>query len=269
MILTIVTINKDNSEGLRKTMLSVLKQTFADFEYIIIDGNSSDNSVGTIEGLLKNQHGSFNWISENDSGVYNAMNKGIKMAKGDYLLFLNSGDVFVDENCLYKVFDNKPTADIINARCNVVDGDNIVWTSPFLPRITLKTLYNVGLPHQSTFIKRDLFNRFGRYIEDYKYNSDIAFWYRAIIFGGATTEGLDIIITNYDQNGISSVYSKSDRYLNEMNEILGEGILPRIIPDYEEEKEYHCKMREYEWINSSPLSRFILKILRKIHKLTR
>lgn len=267
MILSIITVNKNNSYGLRKTMLSVVQQSFSDFEYIIIDGNSSDNSVDVIKELLANSHFQSNWVSENDSGIYNAMNKGIKVAKGDYLLFLNSGDSFTDNDCLQKAFENRPESDIINARCNIVDSNNnIVWTSPYLPTITLKTLYSIGLPHQSTFIKRELFDRYGLYREDFRYNADIAFWYKAILFGGATTTPLDLVITNYDQNGISSTESKTKRYLEEMDIIFNEGILPRVIPDYKEEREYRETMKEFEWIVSSPKTRRFLGFLRKIFK---
>ena len=266
MILSIITVNKNNAEGLRKTILSVVCQTFPDFEYIIVDGNSSDSSVEIINDYVKQCSFPVSWVSENDSGIYDAMNKGIKMSHGDYLLFLNSGDTFVDEECVKRIFEKTPTCDIINARCNVVDGDKTKWTSPFLPIITLKTLYTIGLPHQSTFIKRELFERFGYYKDSYRYNADIAFWYKAILFGNATTVASDIIITNYDSHGISSVESKTERYAKEMSEILSEGILPRVIPDYEEEKEYRIMMREFEWIVSSPFTRFFLKVLKKIHK---
>jgi glycosyltransferase involved in cell wall biosynthesis len=266
MTLTIITINKNNAGGLRKTMRSVFQQSFADIEYIIVDGLSSDTSVDVIKELINSCPFDNTWISEADTGVYNAMNKGIRMAHGDYLLFLNSGDTFVDGDCVKRVFDYKPAAEIINARCNVVDGDTIVWISPFLPNITLKTLYTVGLPHQSTFIKRDLFKRYGLYDESFRYNADIAFWYKSIIFGDATSIAIDTVITNYDNHGISSVESNSERYAEEMRTILREGILPHVIPDYEEDKKYRDTMREFEWLVSFPVIRSFLRGLRRILK---
>ena len=264
MNLSVITINKNNADGLRKTILSVIQQKYTDFEYIVIDGKSSDESVAVAVELLNNCSIPTSLISENDSGIYNAMNKGIDMSHGDYLLFLNSGDTFVDNHCLQKVFEKNHTSDIINARCNVTDGDSIIWTSPYLPKITLKTLYTVGIPHQSTFIKRDLFMQYGYYREDFKYNSDIAFWYRTILFGNASTSALDLIVTNYDNKGVSSTNSKTESYIREMNEILSEGVLPRVIPDYEEEKEYRKTMKEFEWLVTSPALRSILRLIHRI-----
>ena len=100
MKLTIITINYNNASGLQKTMESVLAQTCKDFEHLIIDGASTDDSVNVIENYgLQIAHTaiSFQWLSEPDKGIYNAMNKGIRMAQGEYIHFLNSGDWLVDE----------------------------------------------------------------------------------------------------------------------------------------------------------------------------
>ena len=122
--LSIITINYNNAKGLRQTMSSVLEQSFADYEYIVIDGGSSDGSVQIIEefenqfkssnaGSDLNHRLSFQWISESDNGIYNAMNKGIALAKGDYCFFLNSGDYLVSKTVLESVFSENPTEDII------------------------------------------------------------------------------------------------------------------------------------------------------------
>ena len=269
MKVSVITINKNNAEGLRRTILSVISQSFKDFEYIIVDGNSSDNSVSTIQELLPDSSVQTSWISEDDKGIYNAMNKGIAMSKGEYLLFLNSGDSFTNNDCLQLVFATFPTADIVNARCNVVNGNSIVWTSPYLPNVTLGVLYNVGIPHQSTFIKKSLFDTFGQYREDFRYNSDIAFWYKTILFGGVSTCAIDLIITNYDQNGISSIGASSEQYQAEKSIIINEGILPRVIPDYDSWNEYKKKMREFEWLERSSVMRNILRFIRKITQLNK
>lgn len=263
MKLSIITINLNNRNGLQKTMESVFAQTFKDFEYIVIDGGSTDGSRELIE--MYSDHFSY-WVSEPDSGVYNAMNKGIREAKGDYLLFLNSGDFLVEKDVLGKVFGRELSADIVNARCNVSDKGKVVWTSPYLPHVTLKTLCSVGLPHQSTFIKKDMFDRFGLYREDFRYNSDIAFWYKAIVFGDATTHGIDIITTDYDQNGMSSSQSESETYKKEMQEILSEGFLPRVMPDYEQWVKEQAMFQKYEWIESHPLLQRILSFYYKVCK---
>ena len=119
--LSIITINRNNAAGLRKTIESVVSQTYTDFEYIIIDGASTDGSVEVIkeyaeatlpcgEGLGERLY----WVSEPDKGIYNAMNKGILKAQGEYLLFLNSGDWLVDKDVIKSFIDLNIINDIVN-----------------------------------------------------------------------------------------------------------------------------------------------------------
>jgi acetyltransferase-like isoleucine patch superfamily enzyme len=139
MKLSIITINRNNAAGLRKTIESVVSQTYTDFEYIIIDGASTDDSVNIIkeyaeatlpcgEGLGERLY----WVSEPDKGIYNAMNKGILKANGEYCLFLNSGDWLYDNDVLNDVFSISPTEDIvygndvfIGANVTILDGVTI------------------------------------------------------------------------------------------------------------------------------------------------
>src|SRR6478735_1115877 len=95
--LSIITINYNNLQGLQKTIESVVSQSFKDFEYIIIDGGSTDGSKVLIE---KYSESITYWVSEKDNGIYPAMNKGIQVANGEYLLFLNSGDWFYENTTL-------------------------------------------------------------------------------------------------------------------------------------------------------------------------
>ena len=96
MKLSIVTINYNNAEGLRKTMESVLAQTYTEIEYIIVDGASTDGSVDVIRELATRP--TIKWVSEKDTGIYNAMNKGIRMATGEYIQILNSGDILAADD---------------------------------------------------------------------------------------------------------------------------------------------------------------------------
>ena len=182
MKLSIITINYNNAVGLKKTLDSVAIQTYTDFEHIIVDGASSDGSVEIIheyESTLTSHlsgddkvrdfvGGSsplasrLKWISEKDTGIYNAMNKGIRMSSGEYLLFLNSGDFLIAADVLEKVFENECSADILCARCNVSDNGKVIWTSNPPEKATFGTLYMVGLAHQSTFIRKSLFEQIGR-----------------------------------------------------------------------------------------------------------
>ena len=103
MKISIITINLNNVSGLENTLSSVRAQTFRDFEQIVVDGGSSDGSVDVIRA---NSDWIAQWISEPDSGIYNAMNKGVRMASGDYLLFLNSGDCLASPKVLENVFQH-------------------------------------------------------------------------------------------------------------------------------------------------------------------
>ena len=99
-LLTIITVNLNNYIGLSKTVESVIGQTFKDFEFIVIDGGSNDGSIEVIKKFARNIN---YWISESDKGIYNAMNKGIQKAQGQYSLFLNSGDSLYNSGVLQAV----------------------------------------------------------------------------------------------------------------------------------------------------------------------
>lgn len=110
MKLSIITVNLNNLEGLKKTYDSVVCQTFTDYEWLVIDGGSTDGSREFIE---QHQDKFAYWCSEPDKGIYNAMNKGIVRAKGEYLNFMNSGDCFACEETVAEVFGKNRTADIL------------------------------------------------------------------------------------------------------------------------------------------------------------
>ncbi len=174
MKLSIITVNYNNKAGLQKTIDSVVAQTWRDFEWIIIDGGSTDGSKELIEQYQ--QHFSF-WCSEPDKGVYNAMNKGIEKAQGEYLLFLNSGDALYDEHVLQNVDDLHITADIISGQVERMDNHQLLRT---YDKSILMQLYRDTLNHQGTFIKRTLFDDL-RYDESLKVVSDWKFWLETII----------------------------------------------------------------------------------------
>lgn len=267
MKLSIITINYNNAVGLKKTLDSVASQTCTDFEHIIVDGASTDGSVDEIiaysQSPIANRH-KIIWISEPDTGIYNAMNKGIKLAKGEYLLFLNSGDFLVASNILERVFAQNLDVDIINAQCNVSDNGKVIWTSPYLSKVTLKDLYFVGLPHQSTFIRRILFDKYGMYREDFRYNSDMDFWYRSIAIGNATTSGIDIVTTDYNLDGISTINAQTEAYKKEVREIFSQSFLPRVLPDYELWKEERNVYTRYSWIEEHRGLQKLLSIYYKV-----
>ena len=267
MKLSIITINYNNAEGLRKTMESVLSQTYKDFEYVVVDGVSTDSSVDIIRASALQAEGlEITWISEPDKGIYNAMNKGIRMATGEYLLFLNSGDFLISEDVLEKVFENECSADILCARCNVSDNGKVVWTSNPPEKVTFGTLYMVGLAHQSTFIRKSLFEQYGYYDESFRYNADIEFWYRTIVDNAASTQKIDVITTDYNLDGVSEKKKNDPVFMGEHKRILAKPIYQKILPDYKHYKSIIPIAQEYQWINKYS---FLRRILRYIHKVVK
>lgn len=272
MTLSIITVNLNNNDGLKKTITSVLSQSFRDFEYIIVDGASTDNSVNTIRSLIDGDEVVPSiWISEPDSGIYNAMNKGIKYSSGDYLLFLNSGDYLINNEAIFNVFKEPQTAEILCARCRVSENERIVWTSPIVPKtITLGWIYWNGIMHQSTFIKRTLFDRVGFYDESFRWLADIQFWYKAFIYNDATSQPIDVITTDYNHEGISSTTKGNVLFYNEAHWPDTQPVLRHIMPDFKDWEKDKSIAAEIGWIKQHPiLLRFLSlyrKFLNKINK---
>jgi len=242
MKLSIITINYNNASGLRKTIVSVLKQTSHDFEFIVVDGASTDGSVELIQSFdFCNLH-SFQWISETDLGIYNAMNKGIRMAKGEYIQFLNSGDTLAANDVTEKilqVIDNKEQRTKDNEGVLILYGNML---KPLQKRIhrdrgfagrqpTMLDFYAGTLNHSSAFIKRSLFETYGLYDELLRIVSDWKWFLQVIALHGVIPVYKDIDVTVFDMSGISSINSDLDKM--ERKEVL-ESILPQsVLSDYE------------------------------------
>lgn len=236
--LTIITINRNNAAGLRRTIESVVSQTYTDFEYIVIDGASTDESVEVIKEYADRIT---YWVSEPDKGIYNAMNKGILKAKGEYLLFLNSGDWLVDEHKVQIMVNNLNNEDILIANVNLVENSKI-QNNKFIGinsnksiRDSLNSLdliYGV-FPHNATFFKKILFEKNGLYDESLKIVSDWKFMIKSILFNNATTKILrNEFIVNFDVNGVSA--TERDLYNKERKSVLNEFFTPTLLKDYEE-----------------------------------
>lgn len=200
--LSVITINLNNSAGLKKTIESVVSQTFSSFEFIIIDGGSTDSSGRVIEEYSK--HFTY-WISEPDQGIYHAMNKGIKVAKGNYCLFLNSGDWLVNNTVLADVFSENPTADIIAGDVYYYDNqrNSIQWHVESPDILSAKILFQGSLPHQSTFIRRALFETIGYYNESLRIASDWLFFVEALLEKGCSYKHYQGVVSYFNMDGIS------------------------------------------------------------------
>lgn len=209
-VLSIITINYNNALGLKKTIDSVISQTFKDFEFIIIDGGSSDNSAEIIKANLNTIS---YWVSEKDNGIYHAQNKGAKKATGEYCLFLNSGDYLAETNTLEKVFHHMPSEDIVYGDLLIEDaaGKQIRGISP--NRLTSYHFMISTLWHPCTFIKRTLFDKYGYYKENYKITSDYEFFIRTVLKHKVSYKHISQFITVFNTAGIGS--SEENKQLQE------------------------------------------------------
>ncbi|KAA5548324.1 glycosyltransferase family 2 protein [Adhaeribacter rhizoryzae] len=198
--ISIITINFNNYLGLKQTIESVITQNYLNREYIIIDGGSTDNSVEVINQYSGNIDF---WVSEPDKGIYNAMNKGIARANGDYLLFLNSGDTLVDDSVLGNVAYVGFNEDIVYGGCTFIKGQE-KSLGKYPSHLTFSHFLDSSLPHPATFIKKSLFEKVGCYDENLKIVSDWKFFMEAILKYKCSYRKIDVLISNFTEDGISS-----------------------------------------------------------------
>ncbi|MFN4762865.1 glycosyltransferase family 2 protein [Gillisia sp. Q332] len=232
-LISIITVNLNDLEGLKRTMTSVFEQTFKEFEYIIIDGGSTDGSKEYIE---RHSNKIDTWVSEKDSGIYNAMNKGIKAASGEYLLFLNSGDTFYNMKVLSKVNEYvKDDWDILfgNVQLYGHSKKELNKLVIYPEKLTFSFFFSNTIIHQAAFIKRELFDEVFYYNEDLKFVSDWEFFLCAICKFNYSYKKLDFTVTNFNMNGFSSdpVNKKS---LNKERELCLKTHFPLMLEDYKE-----------------------------------
>lgn len=198
--LSIITINYNNLEGLKKTVESVVNQTWQEFEYIIIDGGSTDRSKGFIESQSDKID---YWISEPDKGIYNAMNKGILKANGEYLVFLNSGDHFFDDDVLKENIQYVENYDLIYFDLQMISATS-TKIACYPASLRFSDLYFGSLPHPATFIKKTLFEMVGLFDENLKIVSDWKFFILAVFKYHCTYIKIKGTIATFYADGISS-----------------------------------------------------------------
>ncbi len=219
--ISIITINYNNLEGLKKTIKSVKNQSYNEFEYIVIDGNSKDGSAEYIQ----NNNTLFDyWLSEPDSGVYQAMNKGIEKATGDYLLFLNSGDHFYNAKVLEKNHQEIKHSDIIYFDLQVIEGDKkFIKTYP--DRLSFSYFVEDTLPHPATFIKKEAFVKTNLYKEDFKIVSDWKFFIDAICKYNLSYKRIAKPLSTFYIGGLSSNPKNQIVKFNEKESVLNKDYL--------------------------------------------
>lgn len=199
-LISIITINRDNFEGLKRTINSVLNQTWKHFEYILIDGDSKD---GSAEYLKKRSSEVDYWVSEPDTGIYNAMNKGIKKASGDYLLFLNSGDELYSLRSLEKNYKFLTGEDIVYFDIFLVfEKETKIHNYP--DELQFSTFRDGAIGHPTTFIKSSLFSKIGFYDESLRIVADWKFFLLAIVKFSSSYKKVNNVLSKFYMDGISS-----------------------------------------------------------------
>lgn len=235
MKLSIITINRNNASGLDKTICSVAVQTFKEFEYIVIDGASTDGSVDVIR-KYEPQLAHLRWVSEPDKGIYNAMNKGLRMALGDYVQILNSADCLASGDVTEKMLSALEKAgDPSILYGNMVkcfpDGHKMVDKCFAGQEITMLGMFTGTLNHDPAYIRRELFEKYGYYDETLKIVSDWKWYLQAIILGGEKPQYVDMNVTLFDMTGISETNKELDKV--ERKQVLGQLFPKAILADYE------------------------------------
>lgn len=269
MRISIITINRNNALGLEKTMNSVSVQTYKDFEYVVIDGASTDNSVEVIKAH-ETKFSHLRWVSESDKGIYNAMNKGLRKATGDYIQILNSGDVLASDDVIERMLravDEAGNADIIYGNMiKSFSSGKQVRDRGFAGEVpTMYDFIRGTLNHDPVYIRRSLFDKFGYYREDLPITADWRWYVEAIPFGGVVPKYVDIDVTIFDMNGISE--TQIERREKEREEELRR-ILP--IGVYQDYRIYHFPIEQVRRLQHYPvvykLFCFVERVLFKMEK---
>lgn len=233
-LVSVITVVFNNSDHIEKTILSVLNQTFKDKEYIIIDGASTD---GTLEIIKRFDQKIDLWQSEPDKGIYDAMNKGLHLAQGTYVQFLNSGDLFSDAYVLENVFSKAgQDADVYYGETNLVNesgeilGTRSNLTTRKLPsQLTWKHMkYGMVVSHQSIFVRTSIAPD---YELKYRYSADIE-WVIESLKRSRKIIHTNTVISNYLIGGLSIKHQK--RSWKERFDIFARqfGLLPAIFSHF-------------------------------------
>lgn len=210
-LISIITINFNDASGLKKTIESVVNQSFQDFEFVVIDGKSVDESVDIIKQYPRIN----NWISEPDKGIYDAQSKGALKATGQYSLFLNSGDALADMDVLSRIAPYLQSGKSFYYG-NLLLAINGAIENHLAPKeVDLDFMLNSTFWHPCVFIKTELFHKYGTYNPEFKICGDYEFFIRCLVKPGITCEYLNEFITLFDGNGISNNKSQEALQLSE------------------------------------------------------
>lgn len=217
-LFSIITVCYNEEKNIEKTCKSVSEQTSKEFEWIVIDGKSTDN---TLDILKKYNKKITVLISEKDEGICDAYNKGIKKARGEYILFLNGGDPINNNNVIKQASslikkDNKK-ADIYYGDVLYENGELVSFEKSVLDK---KFFQSKTISHEATFIRANLFKKYGEYNKQYKIVGDFDFWVKAIVVNKVKTKHLPITVSIFKLNGVSTDYRFAKKQIEERNGVL-------------------------------------------------
>jgi len=198
--ISVITVNYNNAEGLARTITSVLEQDLQDVEYIVVDGASTDGSLEVISNFEDKLD---LWHSAPDTGVYQAMNRGIDRAQGEYILFLNSGDQFNSKDILQSVLPKLRSAAIYYGDLMFVSGQQ-EYRRVYPEKVDFRYFMTRSLPHPGSFIPRSLFDSIFRYSEQYQIVSDWEFFLYAVLKEEVCYQHLDMVVSNFELDGMSN-----------------------------------------------------------------
>lgn len=234
MKISIITVTYNSAGTVANCIDSVYRQSYPDIEQIIVDGLSTDDTVSIIQSMPNRVH---KLVSEKDKGIYDAMNKGVRLATGDIIGTLNSDDTFFDTTALEKVaavFSNYPEIDCLYGNLIFVNEERKVvrrWKSKaFTPGLFSKSWTPA---HPTFYCRREVFERFGLYKTDYKIAADVEFMLRVLEVGKAKSHFLDEVLVSMSLGGVSTSGLKSTLIITqELKKAFKENGLGFNLPKY-------------------------------------
>ena len=246
--LTIITICKDICLTIEKTIQSIVGQTYQDFQWIVIDGASQD---GTLEILDKFKNRIDILVSEKDNGIYNAMNKGLRLAKGEYIYFLNGGDYLFDTTTLEKILSHPLIEDFIYGNIMVFNGMMNPYILKMPTQISLEFLYNKSIPHQSTFTKKSVFEKTSGFNESFPIAADYELTLRAFLLHSSKFQFVNNIFAWYLPYGASD---------NEENRILEKDKIHRKYFSFLKRSIYSNRMESFYYTKRNHFGNYLKKL---------
>lgn len=210
--ISVVTVCYNAVDSIEKTIKSVVNQTYDNIEYVIIDGLSKDGTIGVINEYREKIA---YFVSEPDKGIYDAMNKGIKAATGDWIIFMNAGDTFKTSDILRELgrILLNIQSDIRIIRGNIIrkySNLSVKSTGVTSQSPGLMDMINNTFHHQACLIQRSLFDDYGYYSTDYKLCSDWIFFYNCVVLHHVKTMYVDLDVALFEMDGATSVNTKQN-----------------------------------------------------------